>query len=215
MPKMVISGALNGCSAPESGHQAGLIQRVTMTSDVTQLIGSLRDDHRNMALLLDLLDAEIDPNAESRAPDYDVVRDIMLYMTEYPDAVHHPKEDIIYQHIKALRPEIQTDLKRVEIDHQFIEKFGHELKQDIEAISTGAIPHRSKITDRLRHYMEQLREHMYFEEISLFSLADELQHYGDWSKVALINNEIVDPLFGSQVERKYQRLLARIQHRIV
>ena len=62
---------------------------------------------------------------------------------------------------------------------------------------------------------EQLREHMYWEETDLFSVVDELQLYGDWSEVVLKNNEISDPLFGSRVERKYGRLLARIQQRVV
>ncbi len=95
-----------------------------MTKDVEQLMNGLRGDHRNMALLLDLLDAEIDKLAASEEPDYDLVRDIMLYVTEYPDVVHHPKEDIVYRHLKSLRPEIRTELERVETDHQYIKEFG-------------------------------------------------------------------------------------------
>ena len=186
-----------------------------MTKDVEQLMNGLRGDHRNMALLLDLLDAEIDRLAASEEPDYDLVRDIMLYVTEYPDVVHHPKEDIVYRHLKSLRPEILTDLERVEKDHQYLEKSGLKLKNDMEAISNGEKLDRDELIERFHHYMEQLREHMYWEETELFSLADELQVYGDWSEVVLKNNEISDPLFGSRVERKYRRLLAKIQERVV
>ncbi len=88
-----------------------------MTKDVEQLMSGLRGDHRNMVMLLDLLSAEIDRLAASGEPDYDFVRDIMLYVIEYPDVVHHPKEDIIYRHLKSLRPEIRTELERVETNH--------------------------------------------------------------------------------------------------
>ena len=186
-----------------------------MTKDVEQLMNGLRGDHRNMALLLDLLDAEIDRLAASEEPDYDLVQNIMLYLTEYPDVVHHPKEDIVYRHLKSLRPEIRTDLERIETDHQFFEESGLKLKNDMEVISNGANLNRDELIERFHHYMEQLREHMYWEETDLFSLADELQLYGDWSEVILKNNEISDPLFGSRVERKYRRLLAKIQERIV
>jgi hemerythrin-like domain-containing protein len=186
-----------------------------MTKDVEQLMNGLRGDHRNMALLLDLLDAEIDRLAASEEPDYDLVRDIMLYVTEYPDVVHHPKEDIVYRHLQSLRPEIRTDLERVETDHQYFEESGLKLRNDMEAISIGAEINREELIERFHHYMEQLREHMYWEETELFSLADELQLYGDWSEVVLKNNEISDPLFGSRVERKYRRLLAKIQERVV
>jgi len=186
-----------------------------MKNDVEQLMSGLRTDHRNMALLLDLLEVETERLAASGEPDYDLVRDIMLYMTEYPDVVHHPKEDLIYQHLRSLHPEIDDDLKRVETDHQNIEKSGLTLKNDIEAMSVGADLNRDEIIDNLRQYIEQLREHMYWEEKELFTLADELQSDGDWSAVVLKNDEICDPLFGPRVERKFRRVLARIQRRVV
>jgi len=186
-----------------------------MKNAVEMLISRLRSDHRNMAMLLDSLDAEIDKLAVSGEPDYTLVRDIMLYMTEYPDVVHHPKEDIIYGHLESLRPDIRSNLERVEKDHRYIEEWGLKLKYDIEALSSGATPGRDELIAELHEYMEQLREHMYWEETEFFSLADELQHYGDWSDVILANNEVSDPLFGSGVERKYGRLLASIQQRVV
>jgi hemerythrin-like domain-containing protein len=186
-----------------------------MKNAVEMLISRLRSDHRNMAMLLDSLDAEIDKLTSSGEPDYSLVSDIMLYVTEYPDVVHHPKEDIVYRHLESLRPDIRSDLERVEKDHRFIEDWGLKLKYDIATLSSGTTPGRDELIAELHDYMEQLREHMYWEETELFSLADELQHYGDWSDVILANNEISDPLFGSQVERKYGRLLASIQQRVV
>jgi len=186
-----------------------------MTKDVAQLMSGLRGDHRNMVMPLDLLDAEIARLGASGEPDYDFVRDIMLYVIEYPDAVHHPKENFVYRHLKSLRPEIHTDLERIETDHQYIEESGLKLRNSIEAISMGADLNRDELIEKFHHYSEQLREHMYWEETKLFSVADELQHFGDWSEVVLKNNEISDPLFGSRVERKYGRVLARIQKRVV
>jgi hemerythrin-like domain-containing protein len=170
-----------------------------MTRDVEQLMNDL----------------QIDRLSASEEPDYDLVRDIMLYMTEYPGVVHHPMEDIVYRHLKSLRPEIRTNLERVETDHQYLEESGLKLKNDMEAISNGAKLDRNELIEKFHHYMEQLREHMYWEETDLFSVADELQLYGDWSEVVLKNNEISDPLFGSRVERKYRKLLAKIQERVV
>ena len=189
--------------------------QVTMTKDLEQLMSGLRGDHRNMVMLLNLLDAEIDRLAASKEPDYDLVRDIMLYVTEYPDVVHHPKEDIVYRHLKLLRPEIHAELERVETDHQYIEKYGLKLRNSVEALSIGGTLDREDLIEKFHHYIEQLREHMYWEETELFSLADELRHFGDWSEVVLKNNEISDPLFGSRVERKYGKLLARIQQSVV
>ncbi len=186
-----------------------------MKNHVEQLMSSLPTDHRNMALLLDLLDVERERLAASGVPDYGLVQDIMLYMTEYPDVVHHPREDLIYRHLRSLHPDIDDDLMRVETDHRRIERSGIKLKTDIEAMSIGANLNHDEIIDNLRQYIEQLREHMYWEEKELFTLADELHGSGDWSAIVLKNDEIGDPLFGPRVERKYRRLLAKIQQRVV
>ncbi|MFQ6004494.1 MAG: hemerythrin domain-containing protein [Woeseia sp.] len=182
---------------------------------VERLMSNLRSDHRNMVLLLDLLDVEIDRYATSEEPDYDLLRDIMLYMTEYPDAVHHPKEDIVYRHLKSLLPGIDTELERVETDHRYIGECGLKLRNDIEKLLTGEKVNRDEVIGDLRHYTEQLREHMYWEETELFSLADELQHHGDWLEIVSDKEDSSDPLFGPRVERKYRKLLAKIQQRVV
>ena len=168
-----------------------------------------------MALLLDLLDLETERLAASGVPDYGLVQDIMLYMTEYPDVVHHPTEDFIYRHLKSLRPDIDDDLERVERDHENIENLGLKLKNDIEAMSVGANLNRDEVIKELRQYIRQLREHMYWEEKGLFTLADELQGDADWLAIVSNNEKVDDPIFGPRVERKYRRLLARIQQRVV
>ena len=186
-----------------------------MKNDVEQLMNGLRTDHRNMALLLDLLDLETERLAASGEPDYDLMQDIMLYMTEYPDVVHHPTEDFIYRHLKSLRPDIDDDLERVEKDHENIENLGLKLKNDIDAMSVGAELNRDEVIKELRQYIRQLREHMYWEEKGLFTLADELQGDADWLAIVSNNEKVDDPIFGPRVERKYRRLLARIQQRVV
>ena len=185
-----------------------------MKTDVEKLMSGLRTDHRNMTLLLDLLDVEAERLAEFGEPDYDLVRDIMLYMTEYPDVVHHPAEDLLYRHLKSLRSDINDEFERVETDHEHIEKFGLKLKNDVEAFLVGEDLNREEMIGELREYVRQTREHLYWEEKGLFMLADEIQGDGDWLELASNNASADDPLFGPRVARKYRRLLARIQQRV-
>ena len=65
-----------------------------MESDTRQLLSELREDHRNMALVLNVLESTIETAATGEDPDFELIDEIMRYMTIYPDAVHHPKEDI-------------------------------------------------------------------------------------------------------------------------
>jgi hypothetical protein len=56
---------------------------------------------------------------------------------------------------------------------------------------------------------------MYWEERELFALADKLQDDKKWSSIDLGGADDRDPLFGSRVDRKFRRLMAGIQQRIV
>ena len=58
-------------------------------------------DHVNFGRLLSMLESELDLVHEGGSPDYEMMLDIMYYMTHYSDAVHHPKEDLLFARIRA------------------------------------------------------------------------------------------------------------------
>lgn len=186
-----------------------------MKQDLETLLTNLRTDHRNIAMLLDLLLKETERLEALEEPDYELVHDVMQYMTSYPDAVHHPREDLLYQHILSARPDVEENLRRVESDHVDIAKLGAKLRDDIDSIAAGTFIKRDVIIAELRNYRETLLAHMYWEERELFALADELQDDGEWSNIDLGGADDRDPLFGSRVDRKFRRLMANIQQRIV
>ncbi len=57
-----------------------------MQSEARTLMKELREDHRNMAVVLDLLDDAVRQAASGGDPDFELVDEIMRYMTVYPDA---------------------------------------------------------------------------------------------------------------------------------
>ena len=52
-------------------------------------------DHVNFARLLNLLEGELDLLHDAGSPHYQLMLDIMYYMTHYSDVLHHPKEDLV------------------------------------------------------------------------------------------------------------------------
>lgn len=186
-----------------------------MKNTIEKTMNELRTDHRNMVQLLDLLDAETVRLADCDEPDYDLVYDIMTYMSEYPDAVHHPKEDMIYRHLKSIHPDIDESLKHIEADHKALGEASHEIRRDIDAIAADGVVSREALAESLRKYSEDLRKHMYWEEKDLFELADRLDDDENWTVLLKAYDEASDPLFGNQTERRFQKLFNGIQRRIV
>jgi hemerythrin-like domain-containing protein len=178
--------------------------------DVTRILDDLRQDHRNMALLLDLLERECDCIRDGSSTDYELIHDVMQYMTTYPDAVHHPKEDLIYKELKSVRPELAGGFERISLDHRCIAEQGQQLREIFACIdSEGAVRRNALVNDAMR-YVNVLRSHMQWEEIDLFERCRAM---------ALLGHQFVayddfkgpdDPLFGNRVHTKYDRLFKRI-----
>ena len=65
------------------------------------LLERLNQDHKHLALVLDLLDTLLDLFHEGQEPDYELICEMLEYMENYEDQVHHPSEDLIFERMKA------------------------------------------------------------------------------------------------------------------
>lgn len=182
-----------------------------MTIRIADLLADLREDHRNMTIMLDLLERETDRIRDGERPDYELIHDIMRYMTVYSDAVHHPKEDVLYGAMKADNPAAAAGLERVEPEHVELARLGEALRYDVEAIASGAAVTRARILEDTRGYIDMLRAHMDWEETDLFRRADELVAAEDAMFVDISHLNRLDPVFGPEREHSFANLLQNIR----
>lgn len=182
-----------------------------MDTDSRALMKELREDHRNMSVILDLLNELVEQAAAGEDPDFELFGEIMHYMTVYPDAVHHPKEDVVYEQLRTQRPDLAGDLEDVPKDHHEIAELGSSLRDDVEAINAGAAVRREKLISDSTQYVDRLRAHMAWEERDLFkridSMLDAKPQKVDVSGYAHIR----DPVFDLEVEDGFKRLMSSLQ----
>ncbi|HEY5654501.1 MAG TPA: hemerythrin domain-containing protein [Woeseiaceae bacterium] len=186
-----------------------------MTIPTTQLLAELRRDHANVSLLLEILEEQSQRLLAMERPDYDVMDDIMHYMTSFADAVHHPKEDVLYRRLRKLRPELQGRLLLLEQEHAEIGRLGVDLRSDIEAIESEAMVRRETVFNDARAYIGMLRNHMLWEEEELFVLLEELSGAIDDDDDDTAMPQGRDPLFGGEVERDFERLFVSIRQSVM
>ena len=84
-----------------------------MDTDARILMDELRLDHRNMAIVLNIMEGLVEEMEAGKDPDLELLEEIMRYMTIYPDAVHHPKEDVMYEKLRVKRPDLAEDLEEL------------------------------------------------------------------------------------------------------
>ena len=164
-----------------------------------------------MALVLSVLEASVEVAATGGDPDFELIGQIMHYMTVYPDAVHHPKEDVVYTELQEQRPDLADGLDDVREDHIQIAVLGNTLRDDVEAIVAGAAVRREQFVLDALKYVERLRKHMYWEERDLFIRIDTM--LGTESHAVEVGNllRIKDPVFAPDVESGFRRLLSSLE----
>lgn len=182
-----------------------------MTILLADLLKDLREDHRNMSIMLDLLSQQVEHIRAGERPDYELIHDIMRYMTIYSDAVHHPKEDVLYSAMRAEKPELAEGLERVGPEHHEIGVAGETLRNDVEAVASGAAVTRERLVEDATRYVHTLRRHMAWEEEDLFRRASDLIRDEQDMFIDISNFDQLDPVFGPEREHSFENLLRNIK----
>lgn len=167
----------------------------------------LRADHTNFAELLNVLEAQfnIAVDATGKA-DLGVMRDVMDYMTHYPDQFHHPKEDLVFKQLVLRQPMTEPLVQKLLTDHQLLAREGMALLKILRDVADGELASRDTLRSVGCAYVEHLRSHMEVEEDEIFGLADEHLSEEDWIEINEQIAHTVDPLFGEITEEKYRAL---------
>jgi hemerythrin-like domain-containing protein len=184
-----------------------------MKSSNQLILSELREDHRNMAVILDLLAETADAATAGDDPDFLLIEEIMRYMMVYADAVHHPKEDLIFAELQTHRPDLAEGLDDVPEDHWLIAALGTRLRSDVDAIIAGAAVRREQLVVDVNQYVQRLRRHMRWEEDDLFPRVDKMIAEDTHGINVGDSLRIKDPVFEAEIESAFRRVMAGLKDR--
>jgi hemerythrin-like domain-containing protein len=173
-------------------------------------IALLRAEHVNFAKLLDLLDEQLDRFHKGDLPNYELMLDIMFYMTHYPDLFHHPKEDLAFGKIEERNGSIRAAVEELMKQHALLKESGEQLVADLDGIMNGSIVPRERVEGPGRTYVLNFRGHMEKEETELFPMAAKLLRPDDWSAIDAAIEPLEDPIFGKSAEKRYAAIREQI-----
>lgn len=162
-----------------------------------KIISNLRKEHENFKKLLNLLDAQLDLLHKEEEPDYQLMNDILCYMTQYADLVHHAKEEAIFHHVAEREPNVAENVADIVKQHRMIEELGATFYEYLEDIIGGqSIMQLQNIEKAGCLYSTTLRSHLNQENRDLFGLAEQLLKEDDWKKIKAETASQPDPIFG-------------------
>ena len=177
---------------------------------MTRMIELLRDEHRDIERLLKVLEDELKVFDRRERPDYEVIQAIIDYFQDYPDCCHHPKEDMIFDKLKARNPLAARRIGDVEAEH----------RQETERLDRVAKVVRNVLLDReilretfskvMGDFIDHQRGHMAMEERLLFPAAANALRPEDWQEIDSKWNDKTETLFNVAMEEKCHSLRERI-----
>ena len=175
---------------------------------MTDIVEVLRQEHCNIEKLLRVLERELSVFDRGDRPDYEVIRAVIDYFKDYPDSCHHPKEDMIFEKLKArdhLRAAMVGDL-----DARHLEGANRlrRVGEAVECVLGDQDLLRQTIHDIISDFVTQERQHMAMEERVLFPAALDVLRPNDWTEIGL---KLVDqrPVRPAGLRREIQDALPR------
>jgi hemerythrin-like domain-containing protein len=174
------------------------------------IIDILREEHRNIEKMLLVLEQELDVFDRREQPDYEVLQAVIDYFQDYPDHCHHPKEDLVFERLKARDPVAAESVGDLVAEHQEESRRLQRLAQAIENVLAGREILRTSFDAVARNFIEYERRHIEMEERAFFPAAVKALRPDDWAGIDARLNNRRDPLADEVLEEKFRFLHQRI-----
>ena len=174
------------------------------------VIERLRQEHRNIEMLLTILERELGIFDRGGRPDYEVIRAVISYFELYPAVYHHPQEEVVFDKLKTRDPAAAARIGNLALEHQkgaeSLRRFAHAVDN---VLADREIP-RENVDHVVRDFIEQERHHMMMEDRDFFPAALKALQPQDWTEIASAMGSHEDPLFSEAAEETFDELRARI-----
>ncbi|MGF1696758.1 hemerythrin domain-containing protein [Vibrio kyushuensis] len=174
------------------------------------MIERIRREHGYMIRLLAILRQKLLRLKNEQTVNYSLIRDVVDYLANHSEKVHHPKENILY-HYFLTQYGHQFEISNLELEHHQLSEKTHEFLNVVDMILKDAVIPQEMFVGLLEEFMLAQKRHLETEEESILPLISRTFNTSDWQAVEkLWDVSEDDPLFGSTIADKYQQLSRRI-----
>ena len=180
-------------AAVESNHAS--------LTDEQRAIATLRDEHRSLAAVLHALLARVD---DATGPvDPALLRAMLFYIEQFPERLHHPKEDAwLFRKLRERTNECNALLSELEQQHVAGARHFAELGRVLE--SGDWVAFRQGVHD----FAQMQWQHMRTEEGLVLPAASRHLQPADWKSIAEAFDTNADPRFGTS--ESFDNLASRL-----
>lgn len=173
---------------------------------MSAMIEVLREEHADMARLLDLIDEQV---RGPSAPDCELIHEILEYCLTYPDQYHHPKEDLIYRALCRRDRRVTPAIDDLEAEHEELAVRTREFAQVVERARADGAALPDGFDALARSFLDYYRSHMAKEEHLFFPDALKTLTPEEWADLEAQVTDPTDPLFREKAAERLRGLVGR------
>lgn len=174
-------------------------------------ISILKSEHRSISAVLHGLKelARMAQDATVR-PRFQVLRSMLRYIDEYPERLHHPKEDEhLFARVAARAPQAKKLIDELKKEHEQGAGLIRELERTLLFFEEGWPAGGREFQQAVDAFADFHWRHMRKEELELLPIAERVLTAADWRAIERAFATNLDPIAELQ-ERDYERLFSRI-----
>ena len=132
-------------------------------------------------------------------PDFALLRAMLFYVDEFPERLHHRKEDeFLFPRVRQHCPELAATLDQLERDHEHGERAIRDLEYALLAFEVLGEPRREAFERAAQRYVDFYLHHMAVEESQILPAAQRALDASDWAAIDAAFAANCDPLTGHE-----------------
>lgn len=173
----------------------------------------IREEHATLATLLRSMERLIAQGPGPQPANYfEVLRAMLLYIDEFPERLHHPKEtELLFPPVAERAPEAAATIAQLNRDHEQGERAVRDLLHQLVAWELLGEGRKAAFADAVDRYVAFYLEHMRLEETVVLPAAQRVLSPTDWAALDAAFARNCDPLGGRFApDAAYDRLFSHI-----
>ena len=173
--------------------------------------GVIVEEHRTLRIVLAILRRLLHDTSQFGIPaDFALLASVLYYVDEFPERVHHPREDKqLFPMVRRRTARFDALLDRLRTDHARGAQMLVRIQRDFVHFQAGAPNALSRLSANVATYSGLLEEHLQAEEQLLADVRDDLTE-DDWAHLARGFGVCRDPLTADETRHEFRVLRARI-----
>jgi hemerythrin-like domain-containing protein len=172
----------------------------------------IHDEHRSLAAVVHGLRYLVrESRTKDARPDFRVLWAMISYLEEFPEKLHHPKENTyLFARLRQRTQDADTVLAELERQHGAGAQHVRDLKLALGDYEAGRPDGLENFSAAVEKFADEILRHMAFEESILIPLARRHLTAEDWVEIGAAFSENGDPRFDAAADHECRDLFSRI-----